>query len=232
MQHQRNVLRIEELKRVAQENDDRIKTHFRAVAELRKELTAIPSTGASEGVREVGVDELLEYARFISPTTVPPSFRRKDLPQLATKAADDGATKGVNGIATPPSQPTAPDGEGGATGDSSADLASQALTEPEKAYLNPTNLPFAPWPEPLVIGNGALGQIQRMVEAGRDPASVLSPEEALEAARRKAEEAEREKAEEEEMERRRRAIFDEGSMGRGGGRGRGVVEDDVFDPDA
>lgn len=44
-----------------------------------------------------------------------------------------------------------------------------------------------------------------MIESGRDPASVLSPEEQAEADRKKAEEEEQERKEQEERDRRRQS---------------------------
>ncbi|KAI7174198.1 hypothetical protein KC352_g24450, partial [Hortaea werneckii] len=76
------------------------------------------------------------------------------------------------------------------------------------------------------IQAGALGEIQKMVEAGRDPASVLSPAEQAEADKRRAEEEERERLEELEREKRRASMFD---IQR---RRTAVDESDVFDPDA
>ncbi|KAK3116200.1 hypothetical protein LTR53_003694 [Teratosphaeriaceae sp. CCFEE 6253] len=232
VQHQRNVHRIAELKRVAQANDDRLKAHFRALAALRKELVAIPPMSIEPTTRNVSVDALLAHARFISPTTVPPTFRKQDPPPEAAPPP-----QASNGAATP-APVGAQGGEETAAGTSNsayipstAKISAETLTEPEIAWLNPlAALAFAPWPEAPVIAAGALGAIQRMVEAGRDPGSVLSPEERVEAERRRKGEEERERVEEVERERRRMMLFDAGVGSRG--RGRGTGESDVFDPDA
>jgi len=231
IQHQRNVLRIEELKRIAQDNDDRIKAHFRAVAELRKELAAIPSTSTSASARSVSIDELLSYARFISPTTLPPTFRKQDVPaQSLSRTADTESQPHIaNGIATPPPG-THDDSQPGTTAlVNGSNIGTRALKDEEKAWLDSVaSLPFVPWPEQPTIANGALGQIQLMLEQGKDPATVLSPtERAAEEEKRKVEE-EAERAEEEEKRRRRVEMFDAA-----GGRKRGREEEsDVFDPDA
>ncbi|TKA73925.1 hypothetical protein B0A55_05050 [Friedmanniomyces simplex] len=231
IQHQRNVLRIEELKRIAQDNDDRIKNHFRAVAELRKELAAIPSTDSSLSTRSVSVDELLSYARFISPTTVPPTFRKQDVAvkPLSPKPDTDSQPHISNGIATPPPGTQDDTDPGNPPYIKASNIGTRALKEEEKAWLNPVaNLPFVPWPEQPIIANGALGQIQLMLEQGKDPASVLSPAEKAEAEDRKRVEEERERAEEDERRRGRMEMFDTV-----GGRKRGREEEsDVFDPDA
>ena len=44
----------------------------------------------------------------------------------------------------------------------------------------PQNLTFDPWPSEFHMKSGALAQIQALIEAGKDPASVLSPEEQAE----------------------------------------------------
>ncbi|KAK0346130.1 hypothetical protein LTR91_012803 [Friedmanniomyces endolithicus] len=231
IQHQRNVLRIEELKRIAQDNDDRIKSHFRAVAELRKELAAIPSMNTNASARSVSIDELLSYARFISPTTLPPTFRKQDVPaqSLSQTAAAETQPHIANGIATPPLG-THDDAQPGNTAlINGSNIGTRGLKEEEKAWLDSVaSLPFLPWPEQPTIANGALGQIQLMLEHGKDPATVLSPaERAAEEERRRVEE-EAERAEEEEKRRRRVEMFDAA-----GGRKRDREEEgDVFDPDA
>jgi hypothetical protein len=225
VQHQQNVTRIEELKRITQQNDERIKNHFRAVAELRKSLSTIPSIDTSATTREVSVDELLSYARFISPTTVPPTFRKQEVALRPAIRDEQSDTKISNGIATPPTGAQ----EGEERGHNQAEnIGTKSMTELEKELLDPgTKNAFTPWPDHLTIANGALGNIQRMVEQGKDPASVLSGEEQVEADKRRKEEEERERLEEEARRRRRESMFDTGTRRR-------VREevDDVFDPDA
>jgi hypothetical protein len=224
VQHQRNVIRIEELKRLAEENDERIKKHFRAVAELRKSLNTIPSTDTGTVTRDVSVDELLSYARFISPTTVPPTFRKQDVALRSAIKSEPEDTKMTNGIATPPT--------GGQENEEQAqvkaeNVGTQSMTDFENDLLNPAaQLPFTPWPDHLTIANGALGEIQRMVEQGKDPASVLSAEAQAEVDKSRKDDEAREKLEEEERQRRRMSMFDTGA------RRRAREEDDVFDPDA
>ncbi|EMC95905.1 hypothetical protein BAUCODRAFT_43592, partial [Baudoinia panamericana UAMH 10762] len=163
-EHQRNVLRIGELKRIAHTNDERIKGHFRAIAQLRKEMTSIPTTDDAGTNHNVSVDELLEYARFISPTTVPPTFRRQDVALPAVKPDMDAQMS--NGISTPPAVPA---NDMSSPYIKSSALVDQAITETDKAWLNPVQgLPFEPWPSHAIIASGALADIQRMMEQGRD----------------------------------------------------------------
>ncbi|KAK3669333.1 hypothetical protein LTR78_010795 [Recurvomyces mirabilis] len=253
--HQSNVHRITDLKRRAETNDEKIKTHFRAVAQLRKDLTSIPTIESNTSSREdISVDDLLAYARYISPTTVPPTFRPRRDAHSYMKGVEEGKGEDGqmrNGVTTPPPPPPAtatataqdhtnPETTATATATTvtphikESTISLQTLTDPEKQWLNPTaTLDFTPWPSHILIGNGALGSIQKMVESGKDPASVLSAEEQAEVDKVRKEEEEKERKEEEERARRRAVMFDAaGSAGGGLGRGRREAEDDVFDPDA
>ena len=220
VKHQQNVRRIEELRHIAQENDERMKDWIRQLAELRKEIGAIPSTDTTLSERATTVDEILSFARFISPTTVPPTFRKQDvtLKPLTTEPSEAQIT---NGIATPP--PGAQEAENSKT----ENVGVKTLNPNQAAWLDPlAGLPFEPWPSHDLIQRGALADIQRMTEAGRDPASVLSPAEQAEADRIRAEEEERERLEEQERERRRMSMFDVSR------RRTTFDQSDVFDPDA
>lgn len=222
--HQTNHLRIQELRRTTESLDQTIKDTVRLIADTRKDILAIPSSTNAESRREVKVDELLSYAKFISKTTVPPTFR-KPVPEISlSKLQIEGkaAEHVTNGIATPP-----PGGEGveQAVDQGAENAGIQAMDQQAKMWLDPLkNLPFEPWPSHAVIQQGGLAAIQKMLDSGKDPASVLSAEEQAEADRLKREEEERERVEQEERERRRMSMF------QGAGR-RGTAADDVFDPD-
>ncbi|KAH9807337.1 mediator of RNA polymerase II transcription subunit 4-like [Teratosphaeria destructans] len=196
--HQRNHLRIQELKRITENNDEKLKNYIRSLAELRKEITAIPSTERTISTRQASVDELLSYANFLSPTTVPPTLRRK--PDVQTEPR--GAPHVTNGMATPPA---------GAQGADSAAKAgnTEVKDEPDEAPAN-SYIAWEPWPSQGAILSGALADIQRLVEAGQDPASILTPAEQAEQDRLRAEEKEREEKEELERlrEKRERGQFD------------------------
>ena len=182
---------------------------------------AIPSSASSEEPRQtVNVDELLSYAKFISPTTVPPTFRKHELPLLPPKG--DGAQAQItNGIATPPQ--AAQEAES-APYVKSENVGTKAMNDGQKRMLDPQqDLLFSPWPSQDVIQRGALGTIQRMIENGQDPASILTEDEQVEADRKKKEDEEREKQKEEAARRRRASMFDTGM------RRRPTV--DVFNPD-
>ena len=231
VEHQQKHLRIEKLRQTAGSLDETIKTSIRLLAETRKEIQAIPSSEPNTSRREVKVDELLSYAKFISKTTVPPTLRQPlpdDLLRKPVKSEKQESHK-VNGAATP-NETADVKASNGNSGNNPAyarseNIGVQAMEERDKAWLEAAgNLPFEPWPSHGVIQNGALAKIQRMLENGQDPASVLTAEEQAEEDRKKKEQEEREREEQEERVRRRMSVFDTG-------RRRVLAEDEVFNPD-
>lgn len=215
--HQKNHLRILELRRTADALDEQIKNTIRMLADTRKEISSIPSVESDEPRREVKVDELLSYAKFISKTTVPPTLR-KPL-ELPTRSAAVEKPQISNGMATPPQGTSQQEDNKDST------RAVKELGDLEKAWLMPQNLPFDPWPSGETMRMGALGRIQKMLEDGEDPAAVLSEEEKKEVERKR-------KEEEERQERETRKAREEWGYGGGGGGGRrGTVVDEPFNPD-
>ncbi|KAK3707037.1 hypothetical protein LTR37_012369 [Vermiconidia calcicola] len=189
------------------------------LADTRKEILAIPSSTSSDGPRrQVKADDLLAYAKFISKTTVPPTFRKQP-PPIKSENAQAQIT---NGIATPP---VGAHDQDNAHPAGIENVGTKAMSELQRKMLDPNNrMGFSPWPSPIVIQNGALGEIQRMIENGQDPASVLTEEEQAELDRRKKEDEERERSAQEEAERRRMSMFDTGAVRRG-------RRESVFNPD-
>lgn len=192
---------------------------MRLLSSTRTDLRNITSPDPHEQTRPVRAADLLSYAKFIAKTSVPPTFRKElgitAIPAPSRNAEDAPSTHLTNGIATP-------DGE---TGQPQTNISK--LNEETKAMLAPfADLPFVPWPSQEKINAGALGHTQGMLEAGIDPAGVLSQEEQeREEERRRAAEEERRRVEEEERARRRR----EGMMLVGSERG--GAQSDVFNPD-
>jgi signal transduction histidine kinase len=244
--HQRNSLRLAELRQKSASLDDTIKSTIRLLAETRKDIQAIapiaaaeesssgPSTAGAQVRKTLQVKDVLDYAKFISKTSVPPTYRKPAPDSTVSSAAPPATPAGpTNGIVTPmtaqdetfPILPGATD----STVEPPSTAAQAALPSDSKQWLDPTTalLPFEPWPSHQVISSGALAAIQRMVESGQDPASVLSAEELAEAEVRKAEEEERERIAAEERERRRREAFGDGPVGGAGGGGGGGA----FNPD-
>lgn len=217
IRHQQNHRRLEELRRTTDSLDEQIKNTIRRIADMRKDIQSIPSSETSEPRREVKVDELLSYAKYIAKTTVPPT-QRKPVAALPQVKSDAQIT---NGMATPPQ--ATPQKETDNTAEVSDSRGVKELGEEERAFIIPQNLTFDPWPSDVHMKSGVMGKIQAMVEAGKDPASVLSPEEQAEADRKKKEEEERQRKEEDERQKRLQAEW-------GYGR-RGTVVDEPFNPD-
>ncbi|KAK4497630.1 hypothetical protein PRZ48_010283 [Zasmidium cellare] len=217
IKHQQNHQRLEELRRTTDALDEQIKNTIRRLADLRKDIQSIPSDESSEPRRDVKVDDLLSYAKFIAKTTVPPTQRKHAIPP---QTKPDAPT--TNGIATPPQATPQQDGEN-AVDTNNDSRGIKELGEKEREFIIPQNFTFDAWPSDVHMKNGALGQIQAMVEAGKDPASVLSPEEQAEVDRKKKEEEERQRVEEEERQKRVAAEW-------GYGRRQTVVEE-PFNPD-
>lgn len=220
--HQANHAHILELRRTTESLDQNIKDTVKLLADARKDVLAIPADeSAQRSRREVDVEELLRYAKFISKTTVPPTFR-KPIPEIKLPALSDEQAQAqiTNGMATPP--PGAQDSENTPYARSEI-VGIQAMPQQSQDWLESfNNLPFEPWPSHGIIQQGALADIQRMIEDGRDPNSLLSPEEQAEADRKKAEEEERERVEQEERSRRRLSM----SAAQGN-----RARPDVFNPD-
>ncbi|GAB7341151.1 hypothetical protein MBLNU457_7450t1 [Dothideomycetes sp. NU457] len=227
IQHHANYTRILSLRQTAASLDEQIKSTMRLLSSTRSDLRSISSPSPHEQTHSVRAEDLLSYAKFIAKTSVPPTFRKEITDAIpSTSLADEPqpppVTTLTNGIATP--------ANGGADGDGEADRPQtniSKLNEETKAMLSPfANLPFVPWPSQEKINAGALGAAQGMLEAGIDPAGVLSAEEQeREEERRRVDEEERRVVEEEERARRRR----EGMMLVG--HGTEGVQSDVFDPD-
>lgn len=228
--HHANYGQILSLRHTSAALDEQIKSTVKLLADTRKELLNISSPITDAAAGEVKVDELLSYAKFISKTTVPPTFRRpvpKDIlssQASAPRLEGDSGTQITNGMATPAAG--GQDGDMEASQQGTVGVGVSKLSEETKAMLDPiSQLPFVPWPSQDIISIGALAHIQGMLEEGKDPSTVLSQEEQEAEDKRKAEAVERERLEEEERLQKRR----ESMMNIGGARH--TVTEDVFDPD-
>jgi hypothetical protein len=202
--------------------EEALKNTIRTLADTRKDILAIPAVStAEEPRREVKVDELLAYARFISKTTVPPTFRKQDVPLPPPVKTEP--TQTPKEIETPASG--AQDAEN-TLYKRTENVGTKTMDADSKEFINPKDLPFEPWPAHDIIQRGALADIQRMIENGQDPGSVLTAEEQAEVDRTKKEEEEKERLAQEEAERRRMSMFDTGAAVR-----RRPTMGDVFNPD-
>jgi hypothetical protein len=154
----------------------------------------------------------LRYAAFISTTTVPPTYRKPVPDENGSKKAfdDDQAHATItNGIATPPPASLEPN-----IAPSSTIIAMDSIPAPRQSWLEQAKYQsWEPWPSAPLMQRSALGEIQQMIDEGKDPAAVLSPEEQAEADKLKADEQEQERLEEAEREERRRAYHGQSSAG-------------------
>ena len=176
---------------------------------------SIPSSSASEeGRREVKVDDLLAYAKFIAKTsTRPPSSNSEAIPSIVKKEDED--THITNGIATPHVVAQDMDSTQQANGATGGTTVSKGGS----------NRFVQQWPPQEAIQSGALGDIQRLIDIGQDPGSVLTEEERAAADIERGHREEKERLAQEEAERRRSSMFDTAAMRR-----RETMAD-VFDPD-
>ncbi|EME42222.1 hypothetical protein DOTSEDRAFT_175145 [Dothistroma septosporum NZE10] len=201
VKHQQNYQRIQELRKTADSLDETIKSTIRVLADTRKEIQSIPISDTGELRREVRVDDLLAYAKFIAPTTVPPTLS-KSFVAIPEEKKDSADAQTTNGIATPP-QGFSQDVDNPAYVKSEGrEKGIEQMAPADKEWLRPMNLEFDPWPNVDQMKRGALGRIQVMIEAGKDPASVLGAAEQAEVDRKKKEDADRQRLEEEERTRR------------------------------
>ena len=176
--HQSNNARIQNLRATLAALNQTITANLILLADTRKDILATPATIFPEHQRNVPYDELLEYANRISRYTVPPTFRppppTTQAPALASSQHPAVSTvSAINGISTEqsslPSAIESPSnfpiqGEG---------IGIASLEQSEVQWLDPlTQLPFVPWPSEEVIRQGALAQVQVMLEQGLDPDDV------------------------------------------------------------
>ncbi|KAF2147339.1 uncharacterized protein K452DRAFT_282345 [Aplosporella prunicola CBS 121167] len=230
--HQANYQRILALRQTADTLDAQVKSTLTTLADTRKELINTPASTTTANTRDVGTQELLAYAKHIGKFTVPPNYRPPPTKEeAAVQEKPDEDVVMTNGTPAAAAQQQQPDGP--AAPEETRTMAT--LSAEQKTWLAGLSaLPFVPWPTEDKIRLGALGQIQTMVEQGRDPTTVLSPEEQAERARKAAEEEEERRKEEErqraEADRRRRESYAAGG-GQGGGQAQAQAQAEQFNLD-
>ncbi|KAI6782808.1 Mediator of RNA polymerase II transcription subunit-like protein [Emericellopsis cladophorae] len=204
--HQSNHLRLETLRQTSSTLDTQIKTTLQSLASTRKDITTTQTTTfPSTPNYPVSYAELLNYARRISKTTMPPAgMAKQDVikPAQETSIAptpsgtqSPAATMNGRSVSTPFAPPSAPAN------------ANTSLPEIVTQYLNPlSGQPFIPWPTENAIRNGSLAANQILAEKGIEPRGYDPAEEEE---RKKREEESRKQKEEEEklaLEERERKI--------------------------
>ncbi|KAK4197302.1 putative mediator of RNA polymerase II transcription subunit 4 [Triangularia verruculosa] len=223
--HQRNVVRIKQLKQETEALDAQTKQTISALWEMRKELVAVAPTKfapAKEEKYPFTTQQLLEYARRISRNTLPPPgvTNGVDLSTATPTTPDDQAGGGPDAsfaasVGGGSGQGTAASTPAPGVQDSfvsQAPFQSQTGATELPVHLKPAvnpleNAPFFTFPTIDRIRSGALAQYQDLVNRGIDPKNY-DPEE--EERRLKQEEQDRKDAEErarqerEEQDRRMR----------------------------
>ncbi|OIW31848.1 hypothetical protein CONLIGDRAFT_629542 [Coniochaeta ligniaria NRRL 30616] len=216
--HQNNLLRIQELRKETEDLDAQIKSTVSLLWSTRKEITGTPTTSyPSSGPRyDFTYTDLLNYARRISPYTLPPPGVTNGV-DLSAPPADQQATASAEQTpvtATSDSVP-APNGAAVASTASQPTDPSQPDAAPQQTSFS-TALPehmteavnllegavFYPWPGEERIRSGALDLCQRLADAGVDPKGY-DPEEQERQRQAEAEERKRREAIE-DAERKRR----------------------------
>ena len=220
--HQSNHRRIQELKQTTDALDETLRKTIQLLADTRKDILAIPSSITVEGPRrEIEVDGLLAYAKFISKTTVPPTSRKQDPPTVPVKREETN-TNAANGIETPLAsghvQDHTQDSGEEVPGMKTSDDNGGKSSEPLNGVL------FVPWPSQELIQYGALGHIQRMIDNRQDPASVLTEDQQAERDMARKSDEEKARLAQEEADRHRMSMFDTGVVRR-------PTVNDIFDPD-
>jgi hypothetical protein len=197
-QHQNNYTRILKLRHEAELLDSKIKTSVQLLADLRKDLLAIPLDAPEEKPRPIPYKELLTYAKNIAPFTIPPTFRPK--PISAVEVAENGQPPVAqdlvmeanidSAIASTPAAEVSAEADPEAAQSEEEKRALARLTEEQKAWLTNLNaLPFKPWPGDGEMVMGALHTLNHQVVNGNDPtdiARVLEEERYAEDARQRA----------------------------------------------
>ncbi|KAL8689472.1 MAG: hypothetical protein Q9218_004865 [Villophora microphyllina] len=187
-QHQANHARILRLRSTIESQNQQITSTLTLLANTRKELLATPATVFPENSRSVPYTELLEYAKKISPYTVPPTFREPTEPQKAETATgkNESAAPLVNGVGDTAVEArevnAVANGKMPESKESkeSKGVGESSLQQADVQWLSPMEqIPFVPWPTEEVIKRGALGQIQVMFEQGVDPGTGRDQNESM-----------------------------------------------------
>jgi hypothetical protein len=195
--HQNNYTRILTLRHESELLDSQIKTSVQLLADIRKDLLAVPLDNGKEAAKPVQYKHLLAYAKNISPFTIPPTFRPKPPPVGPTAAATALiAQLHTNTLLDEevPIMPTTTDPSQSQPIDHDT-VTAKTLTDEHKAWLAElNNLPFRPWPDEAEMASGALHILNHQVVNGNDPtdiAKVVEEEKFLEEERKREEEREK-----------------------------------------
>lgn len=175
-QHRENSARIQTLRAEREALEEQFKTSVSALADLRRELFATPVTEFPDHLRPVPFDELLQYAKNIAQTSVPPTYRESP-PETQQQDKGKNTEEGVpsapstNTAGTPAQPPTQEQAQDPTDGEAK-EGEEKVITEEEAEWLKKlkeTSLSWFPWPDEEKIRRGNLMQIQNALDRGRDP---------------------------------------------------------------
>lgn len=173
IQHQANHARILRLRSAIEAQNQQITSTLTLLADTRKDLLSTPATIFPEDSRNVPYTELLEYAKKISPYTIPPTLRKPAHQPVNTTDPIKDATSLINGVGDAVAEARAVNAVANGEvpqGNEEKGFGLSSLEQADVQWLNPLEqIPFVPWPTEEVIKRGALGQIQVMLEQGLDP---------------------------------------------------------------
>ena len=160
--HQRNHSRITSLRAEIDTSNAAITAKLTSLATLRSDILSRKITPVADDARQVSCGELLDYAQRISRYTIPPPYpvsAQQPPETTAGEAAAEAAKGEVNGAGA--------EQVGQAENRNEAEAQAQA-----QAPVMPNGGSFVPWPSEEVIRQGALGQIQVLLEQGIDPTTI------------------------------------------------------------
>ncbi|KAK1996289.1 hypothetical protein LX36DRAFT_611017 [Colletotrichum falcatum] len=226
--HQNNHIRLQQLRATTSSLDTQIRETLQSLATTRKDITTTQITVYPDGPRyPVKYDELLNYARRISKTTLPPAALTNGGglaagggtpgPDLNASMTTNPNTPGANGLqsqpvsaAPTPSQSQTPGPLGAPNSSPMQDAlqgtqqtAATSLPDGLRNHLNPHfNASFIPWPNEFQIRSGAMAVYQDLSDKGIDPRGY-DPERIAEA-KRKEEEERKAREEQEKLENERK----------------------------
>jgi hypothetical protein len=163
------------LRAEAEALEAKVKSSVSTLAALRKELLEVPTSPYPDNSRPVPARDLLRYAMKISQYTVPPTYREPipEDPQgkEKEKEKEDDATSAAptNGFNTPAlSQPVVPNEAPAESEEEKKDEGAPAAAE-WLQKLRAQGITWQPYPDAMKIRVGNLGQVQYLIDQGKDP---------------------------------------------------------------
>lgn len=219
--HQNNHLRILQLRESSAALDAQIRDTLTNLAATRKDLVTTQTTSFPDGPNyPIAYEELLQYARRISKTSMPPagSFPPITTPPEGQTPVPDSQAQSVMTPSAPNSSQVQSPAVMNGTPQMNSEPATQqtgtsantTLPEVVSQYLNPlSGQTFFPWPMEDKIRAGALASNQILSEQGIDPKGYDPVEEEERKRREEEERKEREEQERLELEEKERKMREE-----------------------